>query len=161
VLPEIEPGRVSALEQQLAAERDARIEPLALRRFAALLPGDPKLAETIAARLKLSNKARSRLACAVTADLDASPQALAYRVGTDCAVDRLLLAGDATTAAAIASWKAPRLPIGGGALMARGLPEGPIIARTLRRIEHQWIEAGFPKGEELERIVVASLKQAR
>ncbi len=161
VLPEIEPGRVHALERLIAAERNADIEPLALRRFAALLPRDPALAETIAARLKLSNKARKRLASAVTEDLEASPQALAYRVGSDGAVDRLLVAGDADAAKAIAAWKAPRLPVGGGTLMARGLPEGPIIARTLRRIEHQWIEAGFPKGEELERIVAASLVEAR
>ncbi len=45
--------------------------------------------------------------------------------------------------------------------MARGLPEGPIIARTLRSIEHQWIEAGFPKGELFESIVADSLAKAQ
>jgi poly(A) polymerase len=160
VLPEIEPERLPDLKTLIAAERSASIEPLALRRFAALLPRDPALAETIAARLKLSNKARKRLACAVTGDLESSPQALAYRVGSDCAVDRLLLAGDADAANAIAAWKPPRLPTSGGALMARGLPEGPIIARTLRSIEQQWLEAGFPKGEEFERIVADALGQA-
>ena len=82
------------------------------------------------------------------------------RVGSDCAVDRLLLAGDASAAGSIAAWRAPRLPISGGALMARGLPEGPIIARTLRSIEQQWLAAGFPKGDEFERIVAEALEQA-
>jgi poly(A) polymerase len=160
VLPEIEPKRLGQLERLIASEREAGVEPLALRRFAALLPHDPALAETIAARLKLSNKARKRLACAVNAELEASPQALAYRVGSDCAVDRLLLAGDVDAASAVAAWKAPRLPTSGGALMARGLPEGPIIARTLRDIEQHWLAAGFPKGEEFERIVAQALERA-
>jgi len=160
VLPEIAPERLRDLETLIAAERSANIEPMSLRRFAALLPHDPALAETIAARLKLSNKARKRLACAVTDDLESSPHTLAYRVGSDCAVDRLLLAGDADAASSIAAWKAPRLPTSGGALMARGLPEGPIIARTLRSIEQQWLAAGFPKGEEFERIVADALEQA-
>lgn len=161
VLPEIEPERRRNLEKLIAAEQSAGIAPVALRRLASLLPRDPALAETIAARLKLSNKARKRLACAASDDLEALPQALAYHVGTECAVDRLLLAGDSDAARAIAVWKPPRLPIGGGTLMARGLPEGPIIARTLRSIERRWVEAGFPKGEELERIVADSLVRAQ
>jgi poly(A) polymerase len=161
VLPEIELERRRDLEKLIAAEQSAGIAPMALRRLASLLPRDPALAETIAARLKLSNKARKRLACAASDDLEALPQALAYHVGTECAVDRLLLAGDSDAARAIAAWKPPRLPIGGGTLMARGLPEGPIIARTLRNIERHWVQAGFPKGEELERIVADSLARAQ
>ena len=160
VLPEIEPERVRDLETLIAAERDADIDPLALRRFASLLPRDPALAETIAARLKLSNRARKRLSCAVSGELETSARILAYRCGTDCAVDRLLLAGDPDAAKTVATWKAPRLPISGGALMERGLPEGPIIARTLRSIEQQWLAAGFPKGEEFEGIVSDALGQA-
>jgi poly(A) polymerase len=44
--------------------------------------------------------------------------------------------------------------------MARGLPEGPIIARTLRNIEDAWLQAGFPRGEEFERIVSRALASA-
>ena len=58
-----------------------------------MLPPDPLLAEKVAARLKLSNKARKRLACAADRELAANPEALAYRVGVECAVDRLLLGG--------------------------------------------------------------------
>ena len=161
VLPEIEPERLANLQALIGSERAAEIAPDPLRRLGALLPRDPALAETIAARLKLSNKARKRLACAADADLDWSVQALAYRAGTDCAVDRLLLAGRAGDAAAIRSWKVPRLPISGGALIARGgLAVGPIVARTLRTIEDEWIRAGFPSGEPFEDIVSRALRSA-
>lgn len=160
VLPEIGAERLSDLEALITAERETAVAPYALRRLAALLPRDPELAGEIAARLKLSNKARKRLTCAANEALDHSPQALAYRIGPDCATDRLLLAGRTTDASAIASWKPPRLPIKGGALIARGLPEGPVVARTLRRIEDEWVQAGFPTGEPLDQIVSRALQSA-
>ena len=57
-------------------------------------------------------------------------------------------------------WKVPRLPITGGELIARGVPEGPEVARTLRRIEDAWEAARFPKGKDFDRIVEAALAQA-
>ena len=160
VLPEIEAERLPVLEAVIAAEQQAKIEPDALRRLAAVLPRDVGVAEKIGARLKLSNKARKQLACSAATDLSESPKALAYRVGTDCAVDRLLLAGEPQAAAEIAAWKVPRLPMGGGKLIARGLREGPIVARTLRRIEDRWVEAGFPSGAPLEAIVESEVAAA-
>jgi len=157
VLPEIEPERLSDLEALLAAEQEAGIAPDPLRRLAALLPRDPALAEDIAARLRLSNKARKRLACAASSDPSSSPHALAYRQGTDCAVDRLLLAGRTADAAAVSRWEAPRLPIAGGSLIKRGLAQGPAVARTLRRIEDRWVDEGFPTGDAFERIVNETL----
>jgi len=157
VLPEIEPERLSDLEALLAAEQEAEIAPDPLRRLAALLPRDPALAEDIAARLRLSNKARKRLACAASSDPSSSPHALAYRQGTDCAVDRLLLAGRTADAAAVSRWEAPRLPIAGGSLIKRGLAQGPAVARTLRRIEDRWVDEGFPTGDAFERIVSETL----
>jgi poly(A) polymerase len=118
------------------------------------------VAEAVAARLKLSNKARKRLSCAAGTDVEPTPEALSYRVGSDCAVDRLLLAGRPDEASRIHKWHPPRLPISGGALIARGLTEGPIVARTLRQIEDRWIAAGFPEGEALESIVSKALKDA-
>ena len=58
-----------------ARRRRARgdIEPDPLRRLAALLPRDPLLAEKVAARLKLRNKARKRLAYAADPTLDRQP----------------------------------------------------------------------------------------
>jgi poly(A) polymerase len=160
VLPEIEPQRQRDLEALIGAEQAAAIEPDGLRRLAALLPRNPDVAGAVGARLKLSNKARARLKCAAVADLDIGPQALAYRIGSDCAVDRMLLAGNAEGARATASWIPPRLPVRGGALIARGLPEGPLVARTLRQIEDEWVRAGFPTGDALEEIVSRALAAA-
>jgi len=159
VLPEIKAERLPELESLIAAESASGIAPEGLRRLAALLPADA--AESVAARLKLSNKARKRLACAGQRDVSRLPEALAYRVGSDCAVDRLLLANRPEDAARILRWRAPKLPVGGGTLIGRGLPEGPIVARTLRQIEDRWIEAGFPGGEALEAIVADALAGAR
>jgi poly(A) polymerase len=161
VLPEIEPERLGELKALIAREREAGLEPDSLRRLAALLPRVPQVAEDIAGRLRLSNKARQRLACAAHSDLSSSAQALAYRVGLDCAVDRLLLAGKSEDAATISGWKPPRLPIGGGALIARGLKEGPVVARTLKAIENRWIEAGFPTGEAFQEVVAEELAAAK
>jgi poly(A) polymerase len=160
VLPEIAAARLAGLTALVDSERSAKIAADPLRRLAALLPRDPVIADDVGSRLRLSNKARKRLGCAAGTDLSSSPHALAYRAGIECAVDRLLLAGKSTEATEIATWKAPRLPIRGGALIARGLTEGPIVARTLRQIEDRWIEAGFPEGAAFDEIVSEALSRA-
>ncbi len=160
VVPEIRLERLEDLRSLIAAENDAGIAPDGLRRLEALLPRSPASVEAVAVRLKLSNKARKRLACAAGADAGSVPEALAYRLGIDCAVDALLLSGKPEEAARIIKWHAPRLPIGGGVLIARGLPEGPVVARTLRKIEERWLAAGFPKGSEFEAIVAQALAEA-
>ena len=157
VVPEIDEDAHKALQALVQAEREARIKPDALRRLLALLPRDPAVTEKIAVRLKLSTKARKRLACSAEDQLDVNPNALAYYVGHQCAIDRLLLAGATAGAAGIGTWHAPRLPIGGGELIKRGLHPGPVVARTLRTIERKWVEAGFPGGDELDDIVAKAL----
>jgi len=159
VLPEISAERLSDLKGLIAAERTAGVEPDPLRRLASLLPRDPAVAEAVAARLRLSNKARKRLSCAAGED-GCEPKASAYRIGIECAVDRLLIAGQVPEAAEIAAWHVPRLPITGGQLIKRGVPEGPLVAKTLRSIEDEWVAAGFPQGEDFERILVAALDSA-
>jgi len=161
VIPEITAERLDDLHALIATEDSAGLPADGLRRLAALLPPEAVVADSVAVRLRLSNKARKRLACVAVRDVGDVAEALAYRVGTDCAVDRLLLAGEPQAAAKIASWRPPRLPIGGGALIARGLPEGPIVARTLRKIEQRWVDAGFPHGEAFEAIVADALTAAR
>jgi poly(A) polymerase len=153
VLPEIARDGLSELDRLMASEVAAGMKPDAFRRLAALLPREPRTADAVAARLRLSNKARKRLACAAGNDLGSSPHVLAYRLGKECAADRLLLAGRAAEAAAIVGWTAPRLPISGGGLIELGLPEGPIVARTLKQIEECWIEAGFPTGDAFDSLV--------
>lgn len=160
VLPEIAADRLSRLEALIADEQRAGIEPEPLRRLVALLPRDPRVAEGIAVRLKLSNRARKRMASAAAPELFANPQVLAYRTGTECAADRLLLAGKPVEATTIAGWKVPKLPTSGGALIARGLPEGPIVAHTLRQIESRWVDAGFPSGGAFDKIVAEALESA-
>jgi len=160
VLPEIDAERLGKLQSLVASEGAADVEPDPLRRLAALLPRDQAIADAVGARLRLSNKARKRLACAASSGEHDSPRALAYRVGIDCAVDRLLLDGRVEDARALSGWKAPRLPVGGGALIARGLTQGPIVAKTLRLIEDQWVKSGFPTGDELERIVSEAVAKA-
>lgn len=159
-LPEITAKRLTDLDGLIAAEVDADIEPDALRRLAALLPRDPAIADDVAVRLRLSNKARKRLACASDPAIERDPKTLAYRIGVQCAADRFLLEQNPAAAAAIASWHPPRLPVTGGALIKRGLPEGPIVAKTLRAIEDRWVESGFPGGEALEKIVSEALSSA-
>jgi poly(A) polymerase len=155
VIPEV--SEVERLGRLVAAERTAGIKPDPLRRLAALLPEDPATADRIAARLKLSNKAKKRLGSAADTRLGLNRQALAYRIGTESAVDRLLLAGRPADAKSITKWTPPRMPIGGGDVIARGVPEGPEVARTLRRIEDAWEAAGFPAGQVFDRLVDEAL----
>ncbi len=55
----------------------------------------------------------------------------------------------------------PRMPVGGGQLIAKGLQQGPEVAKTLQAIERRWVDAGFPKGEALDLIVARGARGAR
>jgi poly(A) polymerase len=156
VIPEITPDGWKALESLVGAEGCAGVDADPIRRLASLLPRDREVAVAVAARLKLSNRDRKRLACAADPEIG-DPRALAYRAGTDCAVDRLLLADRVDDAKAIGSWAPPRLPISGGALIGRGLASGPAVSRTLRTIEDRWVDAGFPQGSDFDAIVDEAL----
>ncbi|MEO5641078.1 MAG: CCA tRNA nucleotidyltransferase [Sphingomicrobium sp.] len=158
VIPEISDIRRLAL--LIDAERTALVPADPLRRLASLLPREPLIAEKIAARLKLSVKARKRLAVAADAADLGTPQAHAYRLGTESAVDRLLLADRAADAASIARWPIPRLPVSGGQLIAGGVPQGPLVATTLRQIDEAWLAAGFPTGPALDTIVTSAIAAA-
>ncbi|MEO7814333.1 MAG: CCA tRNA nucleotidyltransferase [Sphingomicrobium sp.] len=158
VLPKItESARLAALIEDEAA---AAIPPDPIRRLAALLPADPATADKVAVRLRLSKKARKRLTAAADPDCSLNPHALAYWHGTETAIDRLLLAHRPIEAAALTDWPVPRLPITGGALVKRGMPEGPAVAATLKAIDRRWVEAGFPTGPDFTAIVAAELARA-
>lgn len=168
VLPEIGRDGVRRLARLPAREEAAGVAADPLRRFAALLPADPEIATAVAARLRLSNAARQRLACVATRGEThpADPAARAYRIGLACAIDLFLLdetlSADEAAAAvrSLEGWQKPKLPIAGGALIARGLEAGPIVARTMQAIERDWIETGFPKGDSFDAIVDRRLAQA-
>lgn len=144
VLPEI--TGADLLRELIGRESAAGITPAPIRRLAALLPPEPATAEAVAARLRLSNKAAKRLASAARRDVTsaASPAGLAYEIGRDEAVDRMLLTGAAPTeVAALQGWERPAFPLRGRDLLEMGLAAGPEVARVLQATERRWIEAGF------------------
>jgi len=139
-LPEARP---EALADLVAQERAQNVAPDPLRRMAALLPAEPVLAEHVAARFRLSGAQKKRLATAAARGGEpADPRALAYRLGRNEALDRLLLTG--ASAAPIEEWTIPQFPLKGGEIVARGVKAGPEVARTLRALEDRWISEGFP-----------------
>ena len=144
VLPEITAARLPVLARLLAAEIDAAIAPHWIRRLAALLPPDPAIADTIAARLRLSKAERRRLGLAVRAWSGGDPLPQAWADGAEAVTDRLLVAGEATSARQVADWQRPRFAVSGRDLLARGIAAGPEVSRLLGRIEAGWIAAGFP-----------------
>ncbi|MEP5937282.1 MAG: CCA tRNA nucleotidyltransferase [Erythrobacter sp.] len=156
ILPETCPPQLANLEQLIAAEQEQSFAPSAIRRLAALLPVISEVADAVAARLRLSRKQRAHLICVAERNND-DPQhaaALAYREGTDCAIDRILLTnGDAS---ALKDWQVPQFPLKGGLIVERGIAAGPDIARILRAIEDRWIAEGFPDEER----VMALLEEA-
>ncbi|WP_404338356.1 CCA tRNA nucleotidyltransferase [Sphingomonas sp. MMS12-HWE2-04] len=158
VLPEI--TRAERFARLAATEAAAGVSPDAIRRLAALLPADAKVAEAVGARLKLSKLQRRRLIAAATPPAAEKPAVLAYRAGTETALDLLLIAGQSEAAAAIRDAEVPRLPIAGGALVTRGLSKGPEVARVLRFIEEAWIAEGFPAAERVDQIADAAVDQA-
>ena len=153
VLPEATRGTIANLGKLVAAEEAASLLPDAIRRLAALLPPSPPVAETVAARLRLSRAQRDRLSCIAARNAgDASdPRALAYRLGPECAIDRLLLAG--STIAPIRNWEIPQFPLKGGEIVARGIAKGPEVARILQTAETRWIDEGFPDRARVEQIL--------
>lgn len=149
ILPETGAEQMAGLRALLASEVADGAGPSALRRLAALLPPDPRLAVQVAARLRLSTAQRKRLSrLAERSAADASPRELAYREGIAMARDLLLLAG--RSSAAIADWAIPVFPLKGGEIVARGIPSGPQIAAILRRVETRWIAEGFPDRARVE-----------
>lgn len=152
VLPEIDDAAPERLASLVAAEHGAGMSADPVRRLAALLPSNPDVAQAIGVRLRLSNAARKRLSLAHGPADAGQARALAYRVGRDSAIDRLLLQGDIRAADEIFDWEIPRLPISGGALVQRGLTEGPIVAKSLQAVEARWIAEGFPDAARVDQI---------
>lgn len=139
VLPEADVAALAALVDQ---EAHQNVAPDALRRLAALLPADVQLAEAVASRFRLSGAQKKRLALAAARDgAAAEARPLAYRLGIDAALDRLLIAGADT--ASLNGWDIPQFPLKGGEIVARGIKAGPEVARVLRQVEAGWIAAGF------------------
>jgi poly(A) polymerase len=163
VVPEIGSEGVTRLASLVEREAQAGLAGEPLRRLAASLPADPETAAAVGTRLRLSNKAVKRLVSAAgRADEDAAPEMLAYRIGREEAVDRLLIGtGNPKAATSIARWERPRLSVSGGALIEMGLTPGPVVAQTMQEVQRLWAEAGFPADEaEQQAIARAAVDQA-
>lgn len=146
VIPEIDQSTVDRLEQLIERENASATPASALRRLAALLP-DAATADQVAARLKLSNKARKRIALALEeSGRQKSPRALAHASGIEATVDNILLTPERPLSdlEPLSDWTPPALPISGGALIQRGLQPGPDVAKALQMVEEQWVSEDFP-----------------
>jgi poly(A) polymerase len=158
ILPEAGDHEIVAFEKLVEAERAAALPPSPIRRLAALLPPDSKAAEQVAARLRLSGAQKKRLGNAAgRGGQPDNPHALAYRLGREGAIDRLLLFGE--NPAAIIDWSIPRLPLKGGEIVARGVAAGPEVARILQAVENRWIEENFPGRARVEALLGEELSR--
>lgn len=159
ILPETCAQHVALLAALISAESNASVARDPVRRLAALLPPSPDIAETCAARLRLSKAQRSRLVSAAerqASDAD-NPRALAYQLGVEFALDRLLLLGGETSA--IRDYIPPVFPLKGGQIVARGVKAGPEVARLMQKIERRWVAEGFPDIARVESILDEELRK--
>ena len=167
ILPEIMPGALSLarLERLVQIESDAFFAPDAILRLAALLPDDMKAAGALCDRWKLSNADRMRLEDLASATEKIVPylsirevRKLLYRLDRQRFRDRAMLrwAEDPKTSNAVQwrallamadSWQRPHFPLTGRAVMAAGVPEGPLVGRVLAEVEEWWIDADFTADE--------------
>jgi len=156
VLPEIvSVDRLAALAEREAA---SGTPPNAIRRLAALLTGD---ADSVGARLKLSNAMRQRLLRAAAPAGSENARALGFRIGTEQATDVLLLSDrDLGEVTQLQGWEPPAFPISGGAIVARGVKAGPDVARLLGEVREQWIAEGFPDAARVSEIADAAVARA-
>lgn len=171
VLPEVDQGGAARLALLPNREETAGVPPDPIRRLGALLPRNQGVSADVAARLRLSNRLRLRLICierraTIQSLRNHDPKALAYEHGLPCAIDWLLLEKELNASEAaerirqLDGWSRPKLPVTGGTLIAKGLREGPIVAKTLRAIETEWVAQGFPGGKAFAGIVEARVDQA-
>lgn len=154
VLPEAGAEGALRLAALIAQEARQGVAPDAVRRMAALLPADPKQADAVAARLRLSTAQRKRLGTAAGRAVGEA-RALAYRLGRESALDLLLLTGGEI--APLAGWDVPQLPLKGGEIVASGVSAGPQVARVLRAVENRWVAEGFPPRARVEQLLAEEL----
>lgn len=150
------------LERLIAVERDLGLMPDPTRRLAAVLDSDRPGALRAADALRLSNHERDRLLALVEPPVAVVPtdnrkalrQAL-YRVGdAELFGDLLLIAaaihdgpldlgGLRKALSAADDLPGLKLPIAGRDLLELGVPRGPLVGGTLKRVEAWWIAEDF------------------
>lgn len=162
VLPEADSDSVARVAKLVANEQAMGVESDAVRRLIAFLPEEVDVARGIASKLKLSNVIRKRIVKVRGAGADMltrHPRAAAHALGIEGARDLWLIEGEGATLtqalADLTGWAVPRLPIGGGAIVERGIAKGPEVARLLQVVEAQWVAEGFPDVARVEAIADA------
>lgn len=156
ILPETTKTQVDALADLCRAEQRQNAPRDATRRLAALLPAETRVAEQVAARLRLSSAQKKRLVQAAGREASDIASArdvrtLAYRQGRETAVDQVLLAGQALDP--LIDWDIPAFPIKGGDIVRRGIGAGPEVARILRQVEDRWLAEDFPPAERIAQLL--------
>ncbi|MFZ0268140.1 CCA tRNA nucleotidyltransferase [Caulobacter sp.] len=159
VLPSVEsPARFEGL---VAIETEQLFENDPELRLAALLPDDPKIAEQVAERLRLSNALKARLIAAA----GASPRIVSwmspreirrvvYDLGLNTFSDRVKLAWAASGRSATTpqwrgllalaeTWTPPAFPLTGEEVLKAGAPKGPMVGEVMREVETWWIDQDF------------------
>lgn len=153
-------ARVKRIEAALG------LAPDAVLRLAAVAVQVSEDARRLRERLRLSNAHEARLTGAAQAlarlhGRETPPglgdlRALLFDYGRNAALDGLVLAqAESRASADSADWTSayaflrdtpePRLPFTGADLLARGVPPGPTVGATLKRLQAAWIRAGFPR----------------
>jgi poly(A) polymerase len=154
-------GRSSKL---VALEGSANLAPDPMLRFLALFWKDARAVVAASVDLKMSNEEAHRLKWTVQNDAPihvgmtpASIRGALYKTGENVFRDRVLLqwAQDLSESApwghiyrSADGWERPVFPVTGEDLLARGIPEGPPIGASLRRLETAWIDSDFALGRD-------------
>jgi poly(A) polymerase len=165
ILPEA-PGaamldRLIGAQLKLAPNAAAFARADAMPRFMALVL-EAEAGARAAARLKMSNEEKERLAAGLSRNGAPMPpiseraaRAALYRLGPQAFQDRLVLTlanaqGEQDLARfkkfndLARNWTIPKMPIGGDDVLRTGVKAGPHVGAALRAAEEWWIENDFP-----------------
>jgi poly(A) polymerase len=160
--------RPGLFRKLVEVEQAQGLAPDAVLRLAAFAVEIPEDAERLRNRLRLSNDeftaflaAASRSPSIGPATGESAAKAALYRLGAARYRDRVLVSWARSACSPrhpelrsllglSERWTAPRLPVTGVDVVARGVPPGPRVGEILRALEERWIAAGFaPDRQEL------------
>ena len=173
VLPESEKWGIDAVHELVRTGQDLGWAPDALLRLEAIVPPHAARMKELAERLRLSKSEANRLqrwALTEPVGAKATEATLAralYQGDAQGIADRLRLAlasarsraaqddaammeagGLSRLLAYAGTWDRPVFPVKGADLAALGVPPGPRLGQTLKRLENDWIGSGFALGRE-------------
>lgn len=158
ILPEMAADGLDRLRDLLAREAQLGAATDPLVRLAALLPMDSQVAETVAARLRLSKAQRVVLGryAAPWPDQGTARQVAAGAQSADNVANWLLLRGPDKMLVpgweSLKDWSVPDFPLGGRDILALGINAGPAVARVLGETKRQWIAEDFPGSDRIREI---------